>query len=127
MLESEGINRRMYCPSPTKPDNYIYGLPLYENCFLHTFYVITFYLVQNFSIFFVERLSNGVVYTDSQIKMMEGTFKKRMNWILHKRMTTSEILEKFPMILRHHIDKKVRQGCLVTSTESVSNNRKPLL
>ena len=71
VLESEGIIRRMYCPSPNKPKNNIYGLRLYENCFLHTFYFITFYLVQNFSIFLVERLLDGVVYTDSQIKMMD--------------------------------------------------------
>ena len=103
----------MYCPSPNKPNNYIYGLQLYENCFLHTFYLITFYLVQNVSIFLVERLSNGVVYTDSQIKMMDVTFKKRTNWILHKRMTTAEILEKFPIFLRHHIDKNIYKAVLL--------------
>ena len=76
VLESEGIIRRVYCPSPNKPDNNIYGLRLYEDCFLLTFYLITFYSVQNVSIFLVERLSNGVVYADSQIKMMDVTFNK---------------------------------------------------
>ena len=55
----------------------------------------------------MERLSNGVVYTDSQLKMMDVTFKKRMKW-----MTTAEILEKFPIFLRHHIDKKFYKAVL---------------
>ena len=113
VLEWEGIIRRMYCPSPNKPNNKIYGLRLYEDCFLLTFYWITFYLVQNVSIFLVERLSNGVVYTDSQIKMIDVTFKKWTNWILHKRMTTAEILEKFPIFLSHHIDKKFDKAVLL--------------
>ena len=73
---------------------------------LSTYFI--FYLVQNFSIFSVERLSNGVGYTDSQLKMMDVTFKKRMKW-----MTTAEILEKFPIFLRHHIDKKFDKAVLL--------------
>ena len=76
-----------------------------------------------------------MVYTDSQKKMMDTTFKMRRNWILHEKMTTTEILEKFPIFLRHPIevciiaqkklqlmpffcetqkDKKIQQGGLVT-------------
>ena len=56
----------------------------------------------------MERLSNGVGYTDSQLKMMDVTFKKRMKW-----MTTAEVLEKFPIFLRHHIDKKFYKAVLL--------------
>ena len=45
-----------------------------------------------------------MVYTDSQKKMMDTTFKMRRNWILHEKMTTTEILEKFPIFLRHPIE-----------------------
>ena len=46
-----------------------------------------------------------MVYTESPKKMTDVTFKMRRNWILHEKMTTTEIREKFPIIfLRHPIE-----------------------
>ena len=57
VLESEGIIRRVYCPSPNKPDDNINGLGLYENCFQHTFYLFYFLL----RIKFLHLLSGKVI------------------------------------------------------------------